>query len=156
MKRGEGGGGHIAEVLRRVPSSHYIDQNGPLDLLICQIILNPNFKFKLQFEFEFQILSSRISKSPDITSKVKNMMMTSSNGNISALLALCAGNSPVTGEFLSQMPMAQSFDVFLDLRLNKRLSKQWWGWWFGTLSRSLWRHCNVLFGPMLLTNQQLV
>ena len=29
-------------------------------------------------------------------------MVTSSNGNISALLALCAGNSPVTGEFLSE------------------------------------------------------
>ena len=27
--------------------------------------------------------------------------------------------------------------------LNKRLSKQWWGWWFETPSRSLWRHCNV-------------
>ena len=36
------------------------------------------------------------------------------------------------------------FDVFFDLRLNKRLSKQSWGWWFETLSRSLWRHCNVI------------
>ena len=26
--------------------------------------------------------------------------------------------------------------------LNKRLSKQWWRWWFETPSRSLWRHCN--------------
>ena len=41
----------------------------------------------------------------------------------SALLAICAGNSPVTGEFLSQRPVTQSFDVFLDLRLNKWLSK---------------------------------
>ena len=32
---------------------------------------------------------------------------------------------------------------FLDLRLNKRLSKQTWGWWFETLSRPLWRHGNV-------------
>ena len=31
---------------------------------------------------------------------------------------------------------------FFDLRLNKRLSKQPWGWWFETLSWSLWRHCN--------------
>ena len=31
----------------------------------------------------------------------------------SALLALCAGNSPVTGEFPSQRPVTQSFDVFL-------------------------------------------
>ena len=59
-----------------------------------------------------------------------------------ALLAMCAGNSPVPGEFPAQRPVTRSFDVFFDLRLNKRLSKQWWGWWFETLSRSLWRHCN--------------
>ena len=35
-----------------------------------------------------------------------------------------------------------SFDIFFDLRLNKRLSKQWWSWWFDVLSCSLWRHCN--------------
>ena len=51
-------------------------------------------------------------------------MMTSSNGNFSALLAICAGNSPVTGEFPSQIPVTRSFDVFFDLLLNKRLSKQ--------------------------------
>ena len=42
----------------------------------------------------------------------------------SALLALCAGNSPVTGEFPAQRPVTRSFDVFFDLRLNKRLGKQ--------------------------------
>ena len=45
----------------------------------------------------------------------------------SALLALCAGNSPVTGEFPSQRLVTRSFDVFFDLRQNKRLSKQSWG-----------------------------
>ena len=54
-----------------------------------------------------------------------------------ALLALCVGNSPVTGEFPAQRPLTRSFDVFFDLRLNKRLSKQSWGWWFETPSRSL-------------------
>ena len=48
---------------------------------------------------------------------------------VSALLALCAGNSPVTGEFPSQRPVTRSFDVFFDQRLNKWLSKQSWGWW---------------------------
>ena len=62
----------------------------------------------------------------------------------SALLALCAGNSPVTGEFPTQRPVTRSFDVSLDLRLNKPLSKQSWGWWFETLSRPLWRHCNAV------------
>ena len=37
---------------------------------------------------------------------------------VSVLLALCVGNSPVTGEFPSQRPVTQSFDVFFDLRLN--------------------------------------
>ena len=41
-----------------------------------------------------------------------------------ALLAFCAGNSPVTGEFLAQRPVTRSFDIFFDLRLSKRLSKQ--------------------------------
>ena len=61
----------------------------------------------------------------------------------SALLAICAGNSPVPGEFLAKMPVARSFDVFFDLGLNKRLRKQSWSWWFETLSRPLWRHWNV-------------
>ena len=60
----------------------------------------------------------------------------------SALLDICAGNSPVPGEFPTQRPVTRSFDVFFDLRLYIRLSKQSWGWWFETLSRSLWRHCN--------------
>ena len=40
-----------------------------------------------------------------------------------ALLAICAGNSPISGEFLAQRQLTRSFDVFFDLRLNKRLSK---------------------------------
>ena len=35
----------------------------------------------------------------------------------SALLAICAGNSPVSGEFPAQRPATRSFDVFFDLRL---------------------------------------
>ena len=62
----------------------------------------------------------------------------------SALLALCAGNSPVTGEFPSQRSVTRSFDVFFDLRLNKRLSKHSWGWCLETPLRSLWRHCDGL------------
>ena len=60
----------------------------------------------------------------------------------SALLAICAGNSPVIREFPAQRPVTRSFDDFFDLGLNKRLSKQSWGWWFETLSRPLWRHCD--------------
>ena len=60
--------------------------------------------------------------------------MTSSSGNISALLALC--------EFPWQRPVTRSFDVIFYLCLNKWLSKQSCGWWFETPLRSLWRHCN--------------
>ena len=61
----------------------------------------------------------------------------------SALLALCVGNSPVTGEFPSQRPVTRSFGVFFDLRPNEPLSKQSWGWWLETPSLSL-RHHYVL------------
>ena len=57
----------------------------------------------------------------------------------SALLADCAGHSPISGKFPAQRPVTRSFVVFFDLRLNKRLSKQSWGWWFETPSR----HYNV-------------
>ena len=60
------------------------------------------------------------------------------------LLAVCAGNSPVTGEFPTQRPVTRSFDVFFDLRLNERLRKKSRGWWFETPSRPLWRHSNDL------------
>ena len=65
----------------------------------------------------------------------------------SAILAICAGNSPVIGEFPTQRPVTRSFDVFFDLCLNKQLSKQSWGWWFETPPRPLWRHCNGLHKP---------
>ena len=67
----------------------------------------------------------------------------------SALLALCAGNSPVTGEFPAQRPVTRGSDVFFDLRLNKQLIKQSWGWWFETPSRSLWLHNNGIWVPRM-------
>ena len=63
----------------------------------------------------------------------------------SALLAICAGNSPVPGEFPAQSSVTRSFDVFFDLRLNKRLSKQSWGCWLETLPRPLWRPSNAIY-----------
>ena len=51
---------------------------------------------------------------PSLPIRHPNSMMTSSNGKFSALLALCVGNSPVTGEFPSQRPVTRSFDVFFD------------------------------------------
>ena len=62
-------------------------------------------------------------------------MMTSSNGNTFRVTGHLCGNSLTTGEFPALRPVTRSFNVFFDLRLNKRLSKQSWGWWFETPSR---------------------
>ena len=69
-------------------------------------------------------------------------MMTSSNGNIFRVTGhLC-------GEFTGPrwIPHTKASDAelwcFFALRLNKRLSKQSWGWWLETLSHPLWRHRN--------------
>ena len=73
-------------------------------------------------------------------------MMTSSNGNLFRVTGHLCGEFTGPGEFPAQRPVTRSFDVFFDLDLNKRLSKQSWGWWFETPSWSLWRHCNGLIG----------
>ena len=67
-------------------------------------------------------------------------MITSSNGNTFRVTGHLYGEfTSDTGQFPAQRPVTRSFDVFFDLRLNKRLSKQSWGWWFETPSRPLWR-----------------
>ena len=72
----------------------------------------------------------------------RKIMMTSSNGNIFRATGPLCGE--FTGELPAQRPVRRSFDVFFALRLIKRLSKHLRGWWFETLSRPLWRHCNGL------------
>ena len=70
-------------------------------------------------------------------------MMTSSNGNIFRVTGHLCGEFIGDRWFPAQRTVTRSLDVFFDLHLNKRLSKQWWGWWFETPSRPLWRHCNA-------------
>ena len=43
---------------------------------------------------------------------------------------------------IHRSPVTRNFDVFFDLRQNKLLSTQSWGWWFETPSHPLWRHRN--------------
>ena len=71
-------------------------------------------------------------------------MMTSWNGNIYRVTGHLCGDFTGPGEFPAQRPVTRIFEVFFDLRLNKRLSKQSWGWWFETPSRPLWRHSNTM------------
>ena len=68
--------------------------------------------------------------------------MTSSNGNIFRVNGHLCGEFNGPGDFPAQRPVTRSFDAFFDLRLTKRLSKQSRGWWFETVCRPLWRHCN--------------
>ena len=72
-----------------------------------------------------------------------HIMMTSSNGNIFWVTDPLRGEFTVTGEFPSQRTVTRSFDVFFDLHLNRRLSKQSRRQWFEAPSRLLWRHCNA-------------
>ena len=73
-----------------------------------------------------------------VTSRVQQIMMTSSNGNIFRV------TGPLyIGEFPAQRPVTRSFDVFFDLYLKRRLSKQSWCWWSETPTRSIWCQCNV-------------
>ena len=95
----------------------------------------------LLWVFQRELTTSQRDRAVHLATWWRHQMET-----FSALLALCAGNSPVSGEFPSQRPVTRSFDVFFDLRLNKRLSKQSWGWWFETPSCSLWRNCNETHG----------
>ena len=39
---------------------------------------------------------------------------------------------------------ASDAELWCFLHLNKRLSKQSWGWWFETPSCSLWRHMTII------------
>ena len=69
-------------------------------------------------------------------------MMTSSNGNIFRITGHLCEEFTGPGEFPARRPVTRSFDVYFDLRLNKRLSKQSKRRWFETQSHPLWRDCN--------------
>ena len=75
--------------------------------------------------------------------------MTSSNGYIFRVTGPLCGEFTSPGEFPAQRPVTQGFDVFFDVRLNKRLSKQSWDWWFEAQSRPLLRQCNDIPQPWL-------
>ena len=59
--------------------------------------------------------------------------MTSSNGNIFRVTGHWCGEFTGPGEIPAQRPVTRSLDVSFGLHLNKRLSKQSWGWWFEIL-----------------------
>ena len=70
-------------------------------------------------------------------------MITPSNGNIFRVTGHLCGEFTGHRWIPPQRSVSRSVNVFFDHRLNKRLSKQSWGSWFETTSRSVWRHCNA-------------
>ena len=86
--------------------------------------------------------ASNVGQDHPINTESRINMMTSSNGNIFRVTGPLCGEFTGPGEIPTQRLVTWCFDVFFDLRLNKRLSKQPRGWWFETPSWSLWRHCN--------------
>ena len=117
--------------------------------LMCKMYINASFTF-MTLDIDY----CRWQTSVPLMSWWRHQMET-----FSALLAICAGNSPVTGEVLAQRPVTRSFDVFFDLRLNEWLSKQWEGWWFETPSRPLRRHrrlsdCHILLSSLVMSFNQ--
>ena len=99
---------------------------------LSQILWDESLSYSLKTHFYWGALTSNfMEEHTSPTSIFPVFMMTSSNGNMFRVTGFCAGNSPVTagkspvtGEFQSHRPMTRSFDVFFDLRLNIRLSKQ--------------------------------
>ena len=85
------------------------------------------------------------NRTPAQRTSYAGSMMMSSNGNIFRVTGHLCGEFTGLRWIPRTKASAAGFDVFFDLRLNKRLSKQSWGWWLETLSCSLWRQSNA--GP---------
>ena len=114
-----------------------------------------NFKLEGQGEFTYklcywtgetwklQLFAVNKCLPCSVCKMMASSMMTSSNGNIFRAISPLCGDFTGPGEFPTQRPVTRGFDVFFDLRLNKRLSKQSWGWWFETLWSPSWRHRNA-------------
>ena len=127
---------------RLIPTSMCWTKKRRYDKKDCESILLANLQRHELHKWDvLKVINSQIMYPTWRISSI--FMMTSSNGNIFRITGPLCGNSAITGEFPSQRPVTRSFDVFFDLRLNKRLTKQPRGWWFETPSRSLWRHFNV-------------
>ena len=71
----------------------------------------------------------------------RNSMMMSPNGTIFRVTGHLCGEFTEHRWIPHIKASVAELCVFFDLRLNKRLSKQSWGWWFETLLRPFWHHC---------------
>ena len=80
----------------------------------------------------------------DLITKMATYMMTSSNGNIFRVTGHLGAEFTGPRWILHTKASDAELWCFLWSAPNKRLSKQWWGWWFEMQWCPLWRHCNDL------------
>ena len=132
---------------------------GPVNSPHTGPVTRKMFPFDDVIMTDTKIFQEKIHPCPNVNRRLAKPLLTLAHGwlivahtwwrhqmeKFSALLALCAGNSPVT-----KKASDAEFDVFFDLRLNKWLSKQSWGWWFETLSCSSWCHCNDIYVGLII------
>ena len=120
----------------------HLDENNNINgnqLFSCFAVCLFINKAAMDRPIQYAIQNSRVTSH---VSYYYHMMM-SSNGNIFRVTGHLCGELTGPGEFPAQRPVTRNFDVFFDLCLDKRLSKQSRGWWLETQSRPLWRSCNA-------------
>ena len=81
-------------------------------------LVDPGYDFMIVTREKILIIISRTGVSGKTWNPWSAAWWRHQMETLSASLSLCAGNSPVTGEFPAQKPVARSFDTFFDLRLE--------------------------------------
>ena len=132
---------HLKKSITGILSRHFASQRSSLQRRKHQCSVSHAFR-KGNPSVAGRFPSQFYSHVESVSASWRHHMMTSSNGNIFRVTGPLCGEFTGPGEFPTQRPVTRSFDVFFDLRLNKRLSKQPWGWWFEMPSWSLWRQCD--------------
>ena len=123
----------------------YRPRHSPITIITCSTHVGKVSQTDFPCDWTWYLTCQSLKTSFNSLAPGRNAWWRHQAETFSALLAICAGNSPVAREFPTQRPVTRSFDVFFDLRLNRRLSKQSWGLWIETLACPLWRHYNGLW-----------
>ena len=138
---------------RLIPIRETVNQNHIVALIGSDILSRDRANLDCDTTHNYSVILFSLSRA---CHNRNSFMTTSSNGNIFRVTGPLCGEFTGPVEFPTQRPVTRSFDVFFVLSLNKRLSKQLWGWWFETLSSSLWRHCNVEWKLAAISDRELV
>ena len=110
-----------------------ISYNQLLELSTVQCTVSVRFSTVEYWQYRQQDCCYVMGTDPEVFCQYHDDL---SNGNIFRVTGPLCREFTGPGEFPAQRPVTRSFDVFFDMRPNKRLSKQPWGWWFETPSWS--------------------